>query len=133
MPGCNAHHSLKVDASSTVKPGSTAAVTTTYINDGSPVVFSDASGPIDSSASMGHRYPRSRSWCRIGRHIRGSMRARHCGECAPGVAPGRLEPPQPCQHLRGHAALSMHECHLFVATKNVLDRIRKVLTVDQTL
>ncbi|MFF4795925.1 alkaline phosphatase family protein [Streptomyces sp. NPDC001276] len=43
VPGYNAHHSLTVDTPSTVKPGSTATVTTTYTNDASPLALSDAS------------------------------------------------------------------------------------------
>ncbi|WP_406416173.1 ricin-type beta-trefoil lectin domain protein [Streptomyces sp. NBC_00873] len=43
VPSYNAHHSLTVDTPTTVKPGSTATVTTTYTNDGSPVALSDAS------------------------------------------------------------------------------------------
>jgi hypothetical protein len=43
VPSYNTHHSLTVDTPSTVKPGSTATVTTTYTNDSSPLALSDAS------------------------------------------------------------------------------------------
>ncbi|MFB7222801.1 alkaline phosphatase family protein [Streptomyces sp. NPDC056227] len=43
VPSYNTHHSLKVDAPSFVKPGSTATVTTTYTNNSSPGALPDAS------------------------------------------------------------------------------------------
>ncbi|MEV6982156.1 ricin-type beta-trefoil lectin domain protein [Sphaerisporangium sp. NPDC051017] len=43
VPGYNTPHSLTVDTPSTVKPGATATVTTTYTNDSSPLALSKAS------------------------------------------------------------------------------------------